>query len=119
MHPDLRDAIEAAFGTARERTAAGDGAGAFAALERAHVLGQRHTPTHVRAHYRMLRHGLSRRDPREIAGQLLRLAGAALMTWAWVPEGNTGGANVGAFRKMEIPAELQRLIEPRAAGRAP
>ena len=112
MHPALREAIEAAFRAADERAAAGDAAGAFAALERAHVLGQRHTPTHLRAHYRMLRHGIARRDAREVAGQLLRLAGAALMTWAWVPEGNAGGANVSAFRSMEIADELRRLIEP-------
>lgn len=112
LHPALREAIEAAFRAARERAVAGDGAAAFSALERAHVLGQRHTASHVRAHYRMLRHGLAQRDVREVAGQLLRLTGAALLTWAWVPEGNTGGANVGAFRRMEIPDEMQRLIEP-------
>ena len=112
MHPALRDAIDAAFRAARERTAAGDAAGAFGALERAHVLGQRHTATHVHAHLAMLRQGIRRRDGREIAGQLMRLAGAALLTWAWVPEGNTGGANVSAFKRMEIPDELRRLIEP-------
>ena len=111
MHPALRDAIDAAFRAAREHAAAGDAAGAFGALERAHVLGQRHTPTHVRAHFAMLRHGIARREGREVAGQLMRLAGAALLTWAWVPEGNTGGANVSAFERMEIPDELRRLIE--------
>ena len=119
MHPALREAIEAAFRAADERAAAGDAAGAFAALERAHVLGQRHTPTHLRAHYRMLRHGIARRDAREVAGQLLRLAGAALLTWAWVPEGNTGGANVSAFLRMEIPDELRRLIDSARDNRLP
>ena len=112
MHAALRDAIDAAFRAARECTAAGDAVGAFGALERAHVLGQRHTPTHVRAHFAMLRQGIARRDAREVAGQLLRLVGAALLTWIWVPEGNTGGANVSAFERMEIPDELRRLIEP-------
>ncbi|MGH8204009.1 MAG: DUF3703 domain-containing protein [Steroidobacteraceae bacterium] len=36
--------------------------------------------------------------------------GAALFTWAWEPVGNTGGMNIGAFQRMLIPPEQQRII---------
>jgi Protein of unknown function (DUF3703) len=51
---------------------------------------------------------------RDVLGQFGRLFGAALFTWAWVPEGNTGGTNIGAFEKLPIPPELRRLISPDA-----
>jgi hypothetical protein len=78
----------------------------------AHILGQRSTWLHVRSHVAML--GLAWRtgNRREIAGQVSRIAGAALVTWIWVPEGNTGRANVSAFKRMPIPPELQKeLVE--------
>jgi len=38
-----------------------------------------------------------------------RLLGAAYFTWAWVPEGNTGGTNARAFdRKKEARRHLLR-----------
>lgn len=89
----------------------GDLLGAFSHLERAHVLGQKSTRPHVRAHWAMLKFGWRARDLRHVAGQLARLAGAALFTWLWVPEGNTGGTNVGAFERMPISPELRRLID--------
>jgi hypothetical protein len=53
-----------------------------------------------------------RRKPAEVAGQLGRLAAAALVTGlGWLPHGNTGGADVSAFRRMPIPDDLQRLID--------
>lgn len=111
MHAKLRNAIEHEFGNAKRRSAADDVRAAFSHLERAHVLGQLNTAMHVRAHWAMLKFGWPSRDRREIAGQLTRLTGAALFTWLWVPEGNTGGANVGAFEKMPIPPELRQLID--------
>jgi hypothetical protein len=36
---------------------------------------------------------------------------AALFSRLWVPVGNTGGANVSAFRPMPVPEDLQRLLE--------
>jgi hypothetical protein len=59
----------------------------------------------------MLQFAWRRRDAREIAGQLTRIAGAALLSRIWIPEGNTGGARVSAFRRMPIPADLGRLID--------
>jgi len=80
-------------------------------LERAHVLGQASTREHVRVHLQMLASAWHRGDAREIAGQALRVVGAAAFTGlGWVPEGNTGGANVSPFQPMAIPPDLARLI---------
>ena len=68
---------------------------AFRHLERAHILGQPSTREHVRVHWEMLIWGLNQRRPREMAGQLFRLVGAATKTsLGMVPVGNTGGSNI-------------------------
>ncbi|MDJ0841991.1 MAG: DUF3703 domain-containing protein [Acidobacteriota bacterium] len=80
----------------------------FRHLERAHILGQRYSYTHVQVHWHMLRVGLKRGDRREIRGQLVRLLLAvpgSLLRLA--PKGNTGGADVGLFKKMEPPEDLK------------
>ena len=83
----------------------------FVHLERAHVLGQASTREHVRVHWHMLRWGWHRRDAREVLGQLLRIVGAASKTaFGLVPAGNTGGANVSAFRRMPVPADLEAIL---------
>ena len=112
MHRALDEAIEAEFGEARRKLMAGDALRAFTHLERAHVLGQKHTRVHVRAHWAMLRYAWQYGRTREVVGQVGRLIGATLFTWAWVPEGNTGGTNIGAFQKLSIPPDLERLISP-------
>lgn len=90
----------------------GDLDAAFAHFERAHILGQRFTWLHVRAHLAMLGVGWQRRDTRELVGQLFRIAAAALLTRIWVPEGNTGGANVSAIKPMPLPQDLRSLFDP-------
>ncbi len=105
-------AVRTELDSARRLEQWGNAAGAFGHLERAHVLGQSVTGTHVRVHWEMLRWGLRQRQPREIIGQLLRIAGAATKTGlGWVPRGNTGGANVSPRTPMPIPADLQRQID--------
>lgn len=84
---------------------------AFTHLERAHILGQRQTGPHLLSHFWMLRTGWRRGDRREVLGQLLRLPAALLMTWLWVPHGNSGGANVSALRRMPLPADLAALLK--------
>jgi hypothetical protein len=59
----------------------------------------------------MLRIGWLRRDSREVVGQLSRIVAAALLTRIWVPEGNTGGANVNATLPMPIPEELRVVMQ--------
>jgi hypothetical protein len=107
----LREAFEAKLNAARRAASAGDEQDAWARLERAHVLGQRSTRAHVRAHVEMLRVACRRKDSREIFGQLTRILGASLFSGIWIPEGNTGGSNVSAFRSMPVPADLQTLLD--------
>jgi len=113
----LRQAFELEWSLAREARLAGDLDRAFRHLERAHVLGQRHTWRHVRSHFGMLHVGWLRADLREITGQLARIGAAALFSRLWVPVGNTGGANVSATRPMPVPPDLQALLDEAGAGR--
>jgi hypothetical protein len=112
LHRALTEAIGAEFREARRKLAAGDGLHAFTHLERAHVLGQKNTATHVRAHWAMLHYAREYGGTKDVLGQVGRLLGATFVTWLWVPEGNTGGTNIGAFEKRPIPPEIQDLIAP-------
>lgn len=104
----IRPAVERELEAARVASAPG----AFAHLERAHVLGQSSTRLHVRVHWRMLVWGLRQRSAKEVFGQALRIAGAALLTpFGLVPAGNTGGANVSPLVPMPIPHDLQGEID--------
>lgn len=85
---------------------------AFRHLERAHVLGQAATVEHVRVHLRMFLWALRHRKPGEAFGQLWRIVAAALKTgFGWVPQGNTGGADVSGLRPMAIPPDLQSILD--------
>ena len=59
----------------------------------------------------MLRVGWSRRDFREVVGQVPRIIAATLFSRIWVPVGNTGGTNVSAMRPMPIPADLRAILD--------
>jgi hypothetical protein len=89
-----------------------DWTSAWRALERAHILSQAHAGPHVQVHLRMLGFAWRRRAWREVLGQLPRILLAApgsLLGRA--PRGNTGGADVGIFTPMPIPADLQRILD--------
>jgi hypothetical protein len=101
----------AAARAARERA---DVAAEWTHLERAHILSQPLAGAHVRTHLAMLGCALRRRDRHEIVGQVLRAVVAAPGSWTGrYPVGNTGGANVSAFRPMPVPDDLRPLLEPR------
>ena len=107
----IRPFIQGELDAARQARALDDASGEFACLERAHVLSQADTLQHVRVHAAMLLWGLRQRNAREVFGQAVRIVGAATKTFVGlVPHGNTGGANVSAFRRMPIAPELQSLI---------
>jgi hypothetical protein len=113
MTEGLHEAFAGELASARAAEAERDFAGAWLHLERAHVLSQAHAWHHVRVHGRMLAFAWRRRDLREIAGQLPRLLLAAPGSWTGrAPRGNTGGADVGIFTPMEIPADLAALLRP-------
>lgn len=108
----IRPAVERELDFARVALAAGETGIAFLYLERAHVLGQSSTLLHVRVHWHMLVWGIRQRSAREVFGQALRIAGAALLTpFGLVPAGNTGGANVSPVEPMPIPGDLQGEID--------
>ena len=108
----IRAAVQREIDAAEGLLDRGEPEKAFHHLERAHVLGQADTRDHTRVHVRMLKVGALLRDGREVAGQLLRIAGAASKTPLGIyPKGNTGGANVSPFQRMEIPEDLKRILE--------
>jgi hypothetical protein len=107
-----REAFEREANAARAAYANGDLDGAFALLERAHILGQPWAGAHNWTHWMMLRIGWRRRDWREIRGQLVRLAAGGLLSWLGrLPAGNTGGANIPATKPLPLPDDLRHLVE--------
>ena len=99
---------------ARSARSRGDAASERSHLERAHILSQPMAIPHVRTHLAMLSAGFRQRDRREVMGQVLRLVVAAPGSWTGrYPVGNTGGADVSAFRVMPIPDDLRALLEDR------
>lgn len=112
MNAVVEKHIESEIAEAGILAAAGDAAGAFRHLERAHVLGQSSTYYHTRVHWLMLKHGLRERDVREVAGQVLRIGGAATKTPLGIyPKGNTGGANVDPLKPMPLEPDLAEILE--------
>jgi hypothetical protein len=109
----LRAAWSDERAAARSARARGDVAGEWKHLERAHILSQPVAGDHVRTHLAMLAYGIRRRAAREIVGQLARLVVAGPGSWTGrYPVGNTGGADVSAFRPMPIPEDLRSILEP-------
>ena len=106
----LGEAIEAEYRLAEAKETDGQPIAAFGHLERAHILSQRYTIAHVRSHLRMWAWAWRQRHWRELTGQSIRILAAAMFSRIWVPEGNTGGANVSAFRTMPIPDDLRDLM---------
>ena len=107
-----RQAFDDEVRRARDALAKQDYASAYRHVERAHIIGQRHLWPHTLSHLLFLLIGYRRRDYREILGQLVRIPlgmlGSAL---GRVPVGNSGGANVNMFKRMPIPADLQKQLE--------
>ncbi|MQX52592.1 DUF3703 domain-containing protein [Alcanivorax sediminis] len=113
MHPRQRRAFQYTMNQARNAYQAEQWSEAFALLEQAHILGQRSTRAHTLSHWWMFKVAWRQRDWHEIRGQWLRLPAALLMSRLWVPEGNTGGANVSPLKPMPIPASLKMHMETR------
>ena len=111
MDTRRRLAFDREIALSEQLVAAGDLARAFSHLERAHVIGQTSVSAHSQAHWRMLKLELRRRRPGAVLGQVARLIlGAIGSAVGVVPVGNTGGANVSAFKPMPIPDDLAELI---------
>ena len=80
-------------------------------LERAHILGQPWPREHTHVHWIMLSFGMRIKNTREIIGQVPRLLVGGVKSFVGhIPVGNTGGTNVPPLRPMEIPKDLQELM---------
>ncbi len=111
MNPAVKAAYRIEMTRAQKARVAGDLDVAFAALERAHILGQRFLLPHITTHLQMLAIGWRRGDAREVVGQVMRLlATVPGFVLGWIPQGNTGGANVSALKPMPLPSDLQPLL---------
>jgi hypothetical protein len=110
--PALRQAWSTQMDAARSARQSGDGEREWHHLERAHILSQPMVGPHVRTHVVMLATAVRRHDRREAVGQVFRLAvaGPGSITGRY-PLGNTGGADVSAFRPMPIPEDLQAVLD--------
>lgn len=87
---------------------ASDAEKAWCALERAHIVSQPYLRLHMGSHWEMLNFAIDQRDASEVFGQLSRLALAPLGTLTGrIPVGNSGRANVSAFKAMPIPEDLE------------
>ena len=112
----LRPYFEAELQAARLATARRELPAGFAHLERAHILGQRWALSHTPTPLRMMRHGWSTGDRREILGQVPRIVFGFLMSFfGRVPTGNTGGANVSPEQPMPVPADLKAILAANAS----
>jgi hypothetical protein len=109
----LNEAIETEMGAYRAARSSGDVERAWQVLARVHILSQAQFWPHIQSHVEMLRFAIARRDRREILGQLVRLILAPLGNITGrLPIGNTGLANVSAFISMEVPSDLQHIVDP-------
>lgn len=107
----LETAYRAEVRAFRKARAANDALAAWHSLERAHILSQSVLPLHLHAHGLMLAFAVSRREWREISGQVLRLLLAPLgALLGRFPIGNNGRASVSAFVPMPIPIDLQHVM---------
>src|SRR6188474_759601 len=99
----LKQAWQSELAAAGSARTAGDTALEWHHLERAHILSQPLARPHLRTHAAMLGAARRRHDGREVAGQLVRLALAVPGSLSGrYPVGNTGGADVSAFKPMPI-----------------
>lgn len=111
MSPRLKAAFQHELHLSETAKLQGKFRQAFYHLERAHILGQAFFAAHLLTHWKMLKWGLAQKDAKEVMGQILRLIAVfPASVFGWVPTGNTGGANVSAFRSMEIDEDLQKIL---------
>ncbi|MBQ4879936.1 DUF3703 domain-containing protein [Pseudoalteromonas luteoviolacea] len=107
MNKVLKLAYEREMLTAHTLYLQGDFITCFKSLERAHILGQQSALRHTKSHWWMLKVGIKLADTKEVSAQILRVFAAIIFSRLWVPKGNTGGANVSAFKPMPIPNDLK------------
>ncbi|MEL6540281.1 MAG: DUF3703 domain-containing protein [Pseudomonadota bacterium] len=116
MNKDHRARIKAflneEYTAARAASQGGNPEQAWNHLERAHIIAQSKLGPHLFSHWKMLGLAVRSGDAREVVGQIMRLLLAPLGNLTGrLPIGNTGRSNVSAFTHMQIPADLQAILE--------
>lgn len=80
-------------------------------LERAHIIGQKYPYEHTFVHWKMLQFGIKIKSSKEIVGQIPRLLVGGVKSFVGhIPVGNTGGANVPPLKAMDIPEDIQKIL---------
>lgn len=80
-------------------------------LERAHIIGQKYPFEHTYVHWKMLQFGFIIKSTNEVMGQIPRLLVGGVKSFVGhIPAGNTGGANVPPLKSMNIPNDIQKII---------
>ena len=80
-------------------------------LEAAHIVGQTRFFPHLQVHCLMLSLAWEKRIPKEVLGQLFRIALVPLgHLFRRLPIGNSGRADISAFRAMEPSTEVLQVI---------
>lgn len=80
-------------------------------LERSHILGQSYPYEHTYSHWLMLKFGFRQKNTKEILGQVVRLVVGGWKSFIdHVPVGNTGGVNVPPLKRMELPHDLEIIL---------
>lgn len=89
--------------------------GKWAFLTAAHIVGQLDLKLHLQSHLAMFKLAWIEKHWREFFGQLLRLTLAPLgHVFGKLPLGNTGRANVNAFKVMPVSKDTQTIIDSTA-----
>lgn len=89
-------------------------------LEAAHVVGQTRFGLHLQVHCLMLSLAWEKRRLREVLGQLFRIALVPLgHLLKRLPSGNSGRADISAFRAMEPSTEVRQVIAEAKAAKFP
>lgn len=110
MHPKLLRYFQLELHKAKQAIDSQNWEHALEHLARAHILGQKSIKAHVITHWWMFKVGISSGDVKELIGQIPRMLAAVIFTKIWVPKGNTGRANVSAFKSMPLEEKLENLL---------
>lgn len=80
-------------------------------LKPAHIIGQYYFFEHNYAQWKLLLFGISIKNTKEVIGRIPRLLLGGVKSFVGkIPVSNTGGANVPPLKSMEIPQDIQQLI---------
>lgn len=108
---DLRVEVQKELNAAEQSFKKGELQQSWRHLERAHILGQAYPIEHTLVHWKMLIFAFRIKNTKEIIGQIPRLLVGGIKSFVGeIPVGNTGGANVPPLKPMEIPDDLNQIL---------